>query len=644
MRINAYRIIVCLFLSSIIMPNSWGQVVLPRLVSDGMVLQRDAPVKIWGWSTPDEDVVVSLKSKDYRAKVNADGEWEVIIPPQQAGGPYAITVNNIIINDVLFGDVWICSGQSNMDLPIKRVLDLYEKEVVNESNPNIRLFRVPTKYNFEHPQKNIYGGEWKAVTPENILEFSATAYFFGKDLYDKYNVPIGLINPSQGGTPIEAWVSEDVIKKYTNHFEKYKLSSTDGYIDDITKRENEEGYKWDVELNEKDKGINNWNKREVDDSDWGTMNLPGYWADTELGQLNGSVWFRKDFEVPKSMLGKDAVLRLGCIVDSDSAFINGEFVGTTGYQYPPRIYTIPASLLNEGKNNISIRVINNGGRGGFVYDKPYKIISNDSEIDLTGTWKYKVGAQMNQRPSSTVFQNYPVGLYNAMIHPIINYKIKGVIWYQGESNIGRAEEYRSLMSDMIHEWRLKWDAPQLPFLYVQLPNFLEPQKYPGEESGWAEMREVQRQTLSIPNTGMAITIDIGEWNDIHPLNKKDVGHRLALLAQKVAYDEKDIVSSGPLFQDIKREGGKVVLTFSTEGSKLISDVELKGFAIAGADGKYVWAKADIIDKDKIAVWSDSVNMDRPLVIKYAWADNPDKANLRNKEGLPASPFIIEIEK
>jgi sialate O-acetylesterase len=336
------------------------------------------------------------------------------------------------------------------------------------------------------------------------------------------------------------------------------------------------------------------------------------------------------------MAGKPARLLLGRIVDADSVFVNNQFVGTTSYQYPPRRYNIPAGLLKEGENTIVVRVISNAGTGGFVPDKPYEIIAGNEKIDLKGTWLYKVGATMEPMGSQTFVRWKPGGLYNAMIHPLHNFSIKGAIWYQGESNSSRASEYKNLFTVMITDWRKHWNRGNCSFIFVQLPNYMEVKEQPGE-SDWAMLREAQLKTLSLPNTGMAVAIDLGEWNDIHPLRKAEVGYRLSLEARRIAYGEKNLVSRSPIFKSIKIEGNKAILTFENTGSGLIAkdNKPLKGFSIVGSDGKFVWAEATI-QNNRVIVSSPQVK--NPVAVRYAWADNPEGVNLYNREGLPASPF------
>ena len=548
--------------------NAGAAVRLPKLISDGMVLQHNVPLKIWGWADPGEKITLRFNQLKLTATAAADSSWTINLPAQKAGGIYTMSINDITLNNITFGDVWLCSGQSNMELQIYRVIDLYREEIAKADNQMIRLFAVPYNYNHNQPEKDTKSGEWKAVTPENVLNFSAVAYFFAQELYSKHHIPIGLINASYGGSPVEAWIDEATLQQFPNHVKTLQLFKDKTYCDSIKRSDNQKNRQWYSDVNENDKGFGKWYKDEVNTNDWGTMTIPGYWANqpTGLGRTNGVVWFRKEINVPAAMAGKAAELRLGCIVDADSTFINGVYIGNITYQYPPRIYKVPAGLLKEGKNTITVRVINNSGQGGFVPDKLYRIATATDTIDLKGAWHFKLGTSMPAMSAQTFFQWKPVGLYNGMIAPIENYVVKGVIWYQGESNTGNPKEYRQSFPALIHLWRAKRNNPQMPFLYVQLANYMLGSPEYTAESNWAELRNVQRETLGIPNTGMAVTIDIGEWNDIHPLNKKDVGQRLALWAEKIAYNNKQIVASGPLYQSMSIKENKVMLSFTNTGS------------------------------------------------------------------------------
>ncbi len=646
---NAKRSKLILIFLIVVSMTSPGQVRLPKLISDGMVLQRDAKIKIWGWASKDEKVTVKFLNSIYETKADAGGNWSITLPKLKAGGPYDMQVsagNSITVHDILVGEVWVCSGQSNMELPMKRVSWNYPGEIDNSTNKYIRQFAVAQKYNFNFPEKDLPYGSWKSADPKNTPDFSAVAYFFGKELYEKYKVPIGLINASLGGSPVESWISADSLKKFPKYYNEAEMFKDSTLINKIEAADNARTNAWYTELWKRDVGNkkeNDWYNPSLITATWDSMKVPGYWADSKLGMVNGAVWFRKNVNIPEVMIGKPAKLILGRIVDADSAFINGVFVGTIGYQYPPSRFDIPAGVLRKGENTIVVRVISNSGKGGFVEDKQYAIVAGKNSINLEGEWKYKLGAEMPALAGQTFVIWKPIGLYNAMIAPLLNYYIKGVIWYQGESNAERAGEYGNLFSTMIKDWREKWNEGAFPFLFVQLPNFMEAKSHPSESS-WALLREAQLKTLSLPNTGMAVAIDIGEWNDIHPLDKKDVGHRLFLTAEKIAYGNDTVNYSGPIYNSMKIEGNKIVLSFNNVNGGLIakSSSQLKGFAIAGADKHFVGAQAKIMQgtpnggNDKIVVWSDQIK--NPAAVRYAWADNPAGANLFNKGGLPASPF------
>jgi sialate O-acetylesterase len=625
-------------------PAAQATVRLPRLVSDGMVLQRDTPLRLWGWAAAGEKVAVSFQGKAYTATASSKGEWQVQLPAQKAGGPYELKIdasNHLVVKDVLIGDVWLCSGQSNMETPMSRVRDKYPEVIAQANNPRIRQFEVPLTYAFSGPRADLTGGSWVSTTPQNVLKFSAVGYFFALDLQAKYQVPIGIIKDAVGGSPAEAWLSADALKQFPTYEQqgaKYKDSTL---VAGIKQRENAAVADWYKRLHQADQGEQTgqpkWNAPTYAATGWATMPVPGFWAaQTPLGMVNGVVWFRKEVEVPAAMVGQPVRLELGTLVDADSTYINGQLVGTTGYQYPPRKYEFGPGVLKAGKNVVTVRLISNGGRGGFTPGKEYRLVAGGQTIDLKGDWQYKLGATMPPTPGTTTFQYQPGGLFNGMIAPVLPYAVKGVLWYQGESNAGHPQDYQALLTGLITDWRAQLKQPALPFIYAQLPNFMAVKKEPSE-SGWAALRDAQRRTLAVPHTGMATLLDVGEWNDIHPLDKKTVGHRLALAAEKVAYGDAKVVASGPLYQSARAAGNKVTLSFASPGSALVAkgDGPLTGFAVAGADKKFVWAQARI-EGDKVVVWSDQVP--EPTAVRYAWADNPEGVNLYNKAGLPASTF------
>jgi sialate O-acetylesterase len=632
------------FFFSFLLIAANSQVKLPALIRDSMILQRDAKIKIWGWASTGEKIVVGFNKKRYTTTTPNDGKWMITLSPTKAGGPYTMTIdarNHITLNNILVGDVWFCSGQSNMVHQMELHKERYAAEIEQANNPQIRHFFIPTLTNLQRPHNDLPTSYWKSANPQDVRQFSAVAYFFAKKIYEKYRVPIGLINASVGGTPIEAWISEEGLKEFPGVITTIQKNKDTAYINSLNRR----AFTGSAARpqRQQDKGLTGtkpWFDTSYIPKGWLTIDIPGYWEDQGIKDLDGAVWYRREVNIPASMTGIPAKVAMGRIVDADFLYVNGKLAGNTTYQYPQRRYVLPAGLLKTGKNILVIRVINNFGKGGFVPDKPYYLTTGRDTIDLKGTWQYKVGEvftpQRGFGGGGISQQNQPTALFNAMASPITNYTIKGFLWYQGESNTGRAEEYSKLLPALIRDWRTQWSQGNIPFLYVQLPNFMEANYLPSE-SQWAALRESQSKALSLPNTGMAVAIDLGEWNDIHPDNKKDVGERLALVAEKVAYGDERLVYSGPLYQSSKIEGNKIIITFSNTGSELVANdgEELSHFAIAGSDKKWVWAKAKI-EGATVVVWNDDVS--NPMYVRYAWADNPDGANLYNKEGLPASPF------
>lgn len=623
---------------------AFAQVRLPQLVRDSMILQRDAKVKIWGWASPKEKIQISFQNKKYKTTADENGNWNVLLAPMKAGGPYTMKIdakNHIVLNNILIGDVWICSGQSNMVHQMALHSVRYADDIVNANYPEIRQFWIPMLTDLQKPYDDLPPGYWKSANPVDVLQFSAVAYFFAKKLYEKYHVPIGLINSSVGGPSIQSWMSEESLKNIPSIFSTIEKNKDTAYVNSINRNA---VLKNAAIKRPQDKGLNAakpWYDTSYIPVGWRNINVPGYWEDQGIRNLDGIVWYQREIDVPSSMTNAPAKIFLGRIVDADFVYLNGKLIGNTTYQYPQRRYKIPNGLLKSGKNLLVIRIINYAGKGGFVPDKPYSLIANGDTIDLKGTWQYRVGSVFSPYQNSIPGFSYeyqPTALYNAMIAPLLNYTIKGFLWYQGEGSINEVSEYGKRLTTLINDWRDKWQEGNLPFLYVQLPNFGDMQ-YKPVESSWAELREEQLKTLSVPNTAMAVAIDLGEWNDIHPDRKKEVGERLALAAEKLAYGE-NIVYSGPIYQSSTIDTNKIKITFTNVGSGLITNdgEELSEFAIAGPDKKFVWAKAKI-DGDKIIVWSDDIA--NPMYVRYAWADNPVNPNLYNKEGLPASPFATD---
>ena len=636
-----------------------ANVTLPVLVSNGMVLQRDTKIKIWGWGSPGEKIEMRFNNKFFRTITDPKGSWKIVLPPMSAGGPYSMVVkgnNSITIENIMLGDVWFCSGQSNMVLNLERVKEKYPEDIAGANFPEIRNFFIPTISDVTTIHKDLPPGKWVSASPVNVLGFGAVTFFFARRLYKEYKVPIGIINSSVGGTPIEAWISEDGLKEipqYAGRIERFRDTAfMNPIIRSASRRRNETGQNPPISPRIIDKGLNGpkpWYDMTYLPVGWHKFWLPGYWDDQGTKGLNGVVWFRKVVNVPVSMTGKPAKLLMGRIVDADNIYINGVLSGSITYQYPPRRYDLPSGLLKKGKNIIVIRVTNNSGKGGFVPDKPYYLVAGNDSIDLRGEWLYKVGQvfrpaifEPGRANPTLTMQNEPTGLYNTMVAPAINYTLKGILWYQGETNAGKPGEYQQLLPALINDWRNKWQQGTLPFLFVQLPNFMEVRYLPSE-SNWAELRFGQLKSLSVPNTAMVVTIDAGEWNDIHPLEKKVVGERLALAALKLAYGNDKIVYSGPIYKSCVIEADSIKIEFDHVGIGLVAKGggDLDQFAIAGADRKFVWAEARI-QNNHVVVWSSEIK--NPVYVRYAWADNPEGANLYNIEGLPASPFEASLNK
>ncbi len=613
---------------------------LSSIYSDGMVLQRNKRVTISGKTKKLHNVSLTFLENTYETTADSSGGWSITLDPLAPGGPYQMEISSaqekLTINDILVGDVWLLGGQSNMELPVQRTLDLFADEIKKVDEPLIRQFAVPQVYDFHEPKTELVGSSWMKATQEDILRFSAVGYFFAREIYEKNGIPIGLIQTAVGGTPIEAWISEKTLRELGGYEPELDLNKEDKYI--ATKKASDQKLNdlWFQNLNEHDAGLaEEWYASSYQTEDWDDFELPNSWKNSKLEELKGSVWFRKEFELPESFVVSEAKLVLGTIVDADETYINGVKIGTTGYRYPPRRYPVPAELLKPGVNSVTVRVISTQSTGEFIKDMPYKLIVNGNEFHLEGTWQYKIGTRTESLEPQTFFQYKPTGLYNGMIAPLKQYPMKGVLWYQGESNIGQPRGYNKLFYNLVNDWRKNWQLGEFPFILTQLANF-----DPGEEDttdNWAVLRDEQRRSLTVPNTAMAVTIDIGESNDLHPQDKKTLGKRLALCARKIAYKE-DIIYSGPLYRSMERLDQAIQLTFDHVGSGLVAiGGNLKSFTIAGSDGTFVPAKATIIG-DKVLVSHE--NIDEPQHVRYAWESNPI-ANLYNNEGLPASPFTTE---
>ncbi|MES2891915.1 MAG: sialate O-acetylesterase [Bacteroidota bacterium] len=624
-----------------IAPTVFANVRLPKIFGNNMVLQRGQPIPVWGWADKNEKITVRLNTQVKNVKTDANGKWRVDLSAMEAGGPYELNVNgknSIRFTNVLIGDVWVCSGQSNMEWTLNNT-DGAAKEIATANFPQLRHFTV-TKAVASEVQDDVKGGEWDICTPTTAANFTAVGYYFAKELMRELKVPIGLLNTSWGGTHVETWTSRDAFE-HSDEFKSMIAQMPTLNLDSLSRQKNAAAEKRIAALQGKFQNgkmdVGAWKDASFNDAAWPKMKVPGEWEGQELGDVDGIVWLRKTIELTTEQAGKEAVLELAMIDDADETFINGVKVGTTNGYNEKRHYKIPAGTLKPGKNSIAIRVNDTGGGGG-IHGEPadVKLTVGNNPLPLDGIWQYQVesvlGGSTGVGPNS-----YPTLLYNAMLHPLVPFAIKGAIWYQGESNAGRAVQYGRAFPLMITDWRKQWKQGDFPFYFVQLATFNAGNGNSERGSSWAELREAQTATLKLPNTGMAVTTDIGDPKDIHPRNKLDVGKRLAAVALNKTYG-KGNVFSGPTFTSMKTEGNKIILSFDHLGGGLSTQNKygyLQGFEISGTDKRFYPARA-FIEGDKVVVFQEGVAS--PVAVRFGWADDAGENNLFNKEGFPAVPF------
>jgi sialate O-acetylesterase len=630
---------------------------LPAIFSDHMVLQRGIDAPIWGWSDPGEKISVTAGwlPKTRFAEADARGRWELKLPAPGGGGPYTIEIagsETIVLDDVQFGEVWICSGQSNMEMPVGYtgpgywgVTD-FEKELAAADFPDLRLFTVKRTVALE--PRGDCEGEWKRCSPDSARTFSAVGYFFGRALQRELKVPVGLICSAWGGTPAEAWTRRETLAALPGW--ENALAEVERFRTDPEGIEEE--YRlacaaWREACNAADPGLRDgWMAPGFDDAAWKTIILPGPW-EGDLDGYDGSVWFRRTVHVPADRVDESFFLDLGPIDDWDIAWVNGRRVGahTEGNVWQvKRSYPLPLGLLDAGPNEVTLCVIDTGGAGG-LYGNAGQVAIRPADgmpgtgLPLAGEWRFRQGAPMKDLPprplKKSLNAHSPGALFNGMIAPLVRFPIRGAIWYQGESNRYDPKGYRTLFPAMIGCWRKAWGAGDFPFGFVQIAPFDYGRHGEKPNERTAELREAQLLTLSLPGTGMAVTMDVGNPRDIHPREKRPVGERLALWAEATVYGCRRSAYSGPICRTTTLEGSRVRIGFDHVGSGLMArGGELTHFSIAGADGLFRKANA-VIDAETVVVWSDDVAA--PVAVRYAWSDAPDP-NLFNREGLPASPF------
>jgi len=620
-----------------------AEVTLPSFFTDNMVLQQKANVPFWGESNASSvKITTSWDNKTYTVKTSG-GDWQVNLKTPIYGGPYIITINDgdeVQLKNILIGEVWLCSGQSNMEMPLEgwgKVLN-YEEEIKNADYPQIRLLQA------EHVESaaplnelKVQHGGWLVCSPQTIADFSATAYFFARKIYNEKKIPIGLVHSSWGGTVAEAWTSAEALHTIHDFDAALEGMKDEESREALQQKYNAEMNTWAQLMEKADKGMNDgkaiWAQPEYNDAQWVNMPVPSFFENRGFPDFDGAVWYRKTVNLAK--ISGDALLEYYAD-DNDKLYVNGtEIGGTDGYNVL-RHYTIPASILKNGVNIITIRVQDTGSGGGVYGPDTMTLKVGNDDYSLAGDWKFATGVSLKDLPPAPYMpqgQNRPTALYNAMIHPLLKYKFAGVIWYQGESNAHRAQQYQTLFPLLINDWRKQLGDKKLPFYFVQLANYMQSKTKP-EESAWAELREAQTMALKLPNTGMIVATDIGNAEDIHPKNKQEIGERLARIALAKNYGVK-IPYSGPMYKSFAKKGTSITVEFDfSEGIKTQSGTALKGFAVAGEDKVFHRAEAKI-EENKVVLTSPQVA--NPVAVRYNWANNPD-GNLVNASGLPASPF------
>ena len=630
-----------------------AKVTMPKLFQSGMVVQRGKLIPVWGHADAGETVTVRFNKKVYQTTADADGRWRVDLPKMKAGGPYQLTVNDQTIDNILVGDVWLLSGQSNIDVTIERVYPQYTQEIDNYENNEIRLFRVQNETSTHGVKEDIRHTNinWKPVNKQNAWLFSAAGYFLGKRMFQTNKVPQGIIVNSWGGTPIEAWISEDSLKAdYPMLIKKLQMYQNDNYVRAQMQANGAANQQWESILNQTDPG---YADVAVDETSWQQIDQNNWtWRGT------GSVWLRQHITIDKQHAGKPARLLLGTLFDRDVTYLNGKQIGQTGYQYPPRRYDIPEGMLKEGDNVIAIRFINKFGAVHFIPEKPYMLCFGDDRLSqnpmpkdvqpLSQLWKMKVGAEMPQCPSSDVsLQNLPTTLYNAVLYPLAPYAINGVVWYQGESNTGNPAPYADHLKKLMGSWRDRWNDHQMPFVIVQLANYdgrqqtgfprpITPQTEP-VNSGWAQLREAQRVVAKADaKAELAVINDLGETVDIHPLRKKEVAERIGLCFDKLLYNNK--VKLSPEVVSTQVSDAAIQLTLDQP----IQEGDLYTFEVCN-NGNNTYQNVPAVGKGNvITLLVPQASQASALKIRYAWKDDPKQANVRSLSGLPMSSFELSI--
>lgn len=615
-----------------------AEVRLANIFTDHAVLQRNKPIAVWGWARPGEPVRVQLGSERGKTVADAQGQWRVVLKARKAGGPFELRVrgdNRIILRDVVIGEVWLASGQSNMQWSLAQSQGGPE-EVARSAQPLIRHFTVARAVSLK-PLADVGSTGWAVAGPERSGEFSAVGYHFAKRLHAELKVPIGIINNAWGGTHVETWISRAALGARPEYGVEALPADAAGYLGRYRQRMTDIAQSWQKGLPMPAAGQQpDWQSPSLDDKAWPSLLVPKAWEEQGLDEFDGVVWYRREVVLTEEQASGAAVLHLGTIDDREVTWVNGQQVGSSNDWDAVRRYALPAGLLRAGRNVIAVRVQDDGGGGGFYgEDAGVRLETAAGVLPLHGPWRARVeGIVVKNQPGPN---DLPTLLFNGMVHPLLNYGLRGVIWYQGESNVARAEQYTRSFPLLIQDWRRQWHTPDMPFYYVQLASFLPLEKNTLKGSTWAELRDAQRQTLSLKRTGMVVATDVGDANDIHPRDKRTVGERLARHALRNDYGQRSLQANGPVFRTVRASGGHLVAEFAEVGRGLAvrGGGGLQGFAVADASQQFVAAQARI-EGNTVVVSSPLVS--QPVALRYGWVDNPEQANLVNADGLPASPF------
>lgn len=615
-----------------------AEVRLARIFSDHAVLQRGQVIPVWGWARPGEQVQVDFNQQSSHSTTDAQGRWRALLKAEAAGGPYTLTVrgdNTVSVKDVLVGDVWFASGQSNMEWSVGQSNDA-AREVAQSNWPLIRHLKVPKTLAFQAAD-DIGATQWQVSSPATSAGFSAVGYFFARKLQQELGVPIGIVNASWGGSNIETWLSASALARQPEFDMASMPPDVVAFKARYQNRMKARVARWQPGLALPADIATPWQQAELDDSSWPTLHAPQYWEEQGLQDLDGVLWYRRVVALTAQQAGAAATLHLGMVDDCDESYVNGQRVGATCGWDTPRHYALASGLLKPGNNVLAVRATDTGGGGGFHGEAAAMRLQTGSDsIALAGDWKARVESIMLKDQLSP--NDLPTLLFNAMVSPLTDFPVRGILWYQGESNVDRARQYAQTFPLLINDWRRQWRQPRMPFYFVQLASFLPLEKNSLTGSAWAELRDAQRQALQLPATGMAVATDIGNANDIHPRNKQAVGLRLALHALKNDYGKQELVASGPLYRSLRVRGSQIEISFFDVGRGLVTadnSAELRGFTVADERRQFLPAQARI-EGDKVIVSHPAIS--HPTAVRYGWVDNPEESNLANRDGLPASPF------